>query len=120
MENKEKEKNVIGTLYLTNEEIYKREGKFGVFYTNGKEKGKGGVFLNENTKIYGTDKKLTEKEVKKLINGELVLMKLYSKTKEKEYEGLIRIKGINETYGTFDFDLSFPSSANTKLPTNND
>ena len=67
--------------------------------------------MNEVCFIYGNKKNLSEVEVKKLINGEIVLMELLSKKEQKKYEALIKINGTDDK-GYATFSRSYPKKEN--------
>ena len=90
MENKE-----FGTLFLTGDKVFKKVSAKGNTYYTTENKEKPFV-LNEVCFIYGNKKNLSEVEVKKLINGEIVLMELLSKKEQKKYEALIKINGTDD------------------------
>ena len=105
MENKE-----FGTLFLTGDKVFKKVlAKGNTYYTTeNKEKP---FVLNEVCFIYGNKKNLSEVEVKKLINGEIVLMELLSKKEQKKYGALIKINGTDDK-GYATFSRSYPKKEN--------
>lgn len=52
-------------------------------------------------KIYGTEVEITTAKVKTLIEGKNVKLKLFSQSKNKEYEALIGLDGMNGDYVNF-------------------
>ena len=94
----------FGTLNLTGEVIYKKTSSKGeVYYAN-----KDNSFrLMEKSKILNSEKVLSEAEVKKLINGELVVMELLSKDGSKKEEKLVRISGVTDK-GWASFNITNP------------
>ena len=104
MENKE-----VGVLFLTGDKVLKKVSAKGDTYYTTENKEKPFV-LNEVCFIYGNKKNLSEVEVKKLINGEIVLMELLSK-EQKKYEALIKING-NDDKGYATFSRSYPKKEN--------
>lgn len=94
----------FGTLNLTGEVIYKKTSSKGeVYYVN-----KDNSFrLMEKSKILNSEKVLSEAEVKKLINGELVVMELLSKDGSKKEEKLVRISGVTDK-GWASFNITNP------------
>ena len=75
-----------------NEEVFKRNTKNGNVYSTASNS----LVLFENTKIFGTPVKLTEKQVKTLISGKEIELKLYSEKKQCDYNAFISIDGVNE------------------------
>ena len=63
--------------------------------------------LFETTKIFGTEVKMTSAKVKTLISGKNTKFKLFSKTKNKEYEALIALDGMNGDFANFKI-VGFP------------
>ena len=85
------------------EDVYKKTTKNGNLYSTSTNS----IVLFENTKIFGTQVKLTEKQVKSLISGKEIELSLYSEKKECNYDALISIDGVNEK-GYPNFKLNFP------------
>lgn len=74
------------------EDVFKRKTKSGNVYLTASNS----FILFEKTKVYGTEVKISEKDVKALIEGNPVKMKLYSQKKQKEYEAKVLLCGVNE------------------------
>ena len=85
------------------EDVYKKTTKNGNLYSTSTNS----IVLFENTKIFGTQVELTEKQVKSLILGKEIELTLYSEKKECNYDALISLDGVNEK-GYPNFKLNFP------------
>ena len=92
------------------EDVVKRKTKFGNVYSNSSNS----IVFFEKTKVFGTEIKFTEKQVKELIAGKDVELTLYSTKKEKDYNALVCLDGTNEK-GYPNFKLNgFPNKKNEK------
>lgn len=97
-------------------DIFKKEVNGNVIYTNNDKENPFNLF--QKTYVYGTEVKLTDSQVKKLLTNKDIELELYSKSKGKTYHGLISIKGVNDK-GYPEYNLAFPkNNFNSKL--NND
>lgn len=92
------------------EDVVKRKTKFGNVYSNSSNS----IVFFEKTKVFGTEIKFTEKQVKELIAGKDIELTLYSTKKEKDYNALVCLDGTNEK-GYPNFKLNgFPNKTNEK------
>ena len=74
------------------EDVFKRKTKLGNVYSNASNS----IVFFEKAKVFGTEIKFTEKQVKELIAGKDVELTLYSAKKEKDYNSLVCLDGTNE------------------------
>lgn len=92
------------------EDVAKRKTKLGNVYSTASSS----IIFFEKTKVFGTEIKFTEKQIKELISGKDVELTLYSVKKEKDYNALVCLDGTNEK-GYPNFKLNgFPNKKNAK------
>lgn len=101
---KNKELVEFGKLNLTGDVIYKKTSSKGEIYYANKDNS---FRLMKKGKIFNTEITLSEVEVKKLLNGEIVLMELLTKDGSKKEERLVRISGVSEK-GWATFNVTYP------------
>lgn len=86
-----KDAKLIGK--YNDKEVYKKKSKAGkTFYTTLNND----FLLFEESNVYGKNVTLPEKDIKQLISGKSVEMTLYSKEKNKEYNALVGLDGVND------------------------
>lgn len=103
--------NIMGNCPWCGQPLYKRKGKYGIFYSHGSDS-QCTFILNHKIKIYGQDVSLTEKQVIRLLHGYAIPVSLISK-EGRPYKVKVSLKSESRSYNGKlypDFTIEFMKS----------